>query len=290
MQSSILNTHVSCFANYDTPHSPVTVNLLTWLTSAKYKDKVEQIRSLPDKAARDALKATLPAITPGGIFTYRREDALMQYSGFIQFDIDLKDNKRILNYGPLRYTLGYITNVAYCGLSVSGQGYWGLIPVACPERHKEHFKAMEKAFKHLGITIDPAPKNIASLRGYSYDPNAYFNHTADVLHRTHTDKPPLPHTYPITTNDTRTRVERCINTITARGIDITTTYQQWLRIGLALAAEFGEAGRQYFHEVSRFYPKYSYTETDKKYTTLLRNHNNRVGIGTFFYLCGEVVR
>ena len=54
MRSSILNTPVSCFANYDTPHHPVTVNLLTWLTSAKYKDKVAHIRSLPDKAARDA--------------------------------------------------------------------------------------------------------------------------------------------------------------------------------------------------------------------------------------------
>jgi hypothetical protein len=38
---------------------------------------------------------------------------------------------------------------------------------------------LSQTFKELiGITLDDKPKNVASLRGYSYDPEGYFNHSA----------------------------------------------------------------------------------------------------------------
>jgi len=57
---------------------------------------------------------------------------------------------------------------------------WGLIPMPRdPEFHRDYFEVLSQTFKELiGITLDDKPKNVASLRGYSYDPEAYFNHSA----------------------------------------------------------------------------------------------------------------
>lgn len=181
--NSILNTKVSCFANYDTPANPKEVNLLAWLKSGKYKEKVECIRAITDKAERDAIKATLPAITPSGVFTYRSAKNLVKHSGFIQIDIDLKGNESIKNFIEMKEQISRIKNVAYCGLSVSGTGFWGLIPIAFPDKHDLHLKALQEDFTRFGIAIDPAPKSIASLRGYSYDPAAYFNHSATIFEK-----------------------------------------------------------------------------------------------------------
>ena len=186
---SVLNVAVSCFKDYETPNNPKTVNLLTWLTSDKYKDQVNMVRSLPTKDERDTIKATLPAITPSGLFHRREAKALIKHSGLIQFDIDFNGNNRdISNYAELKEQLCNIIHVAYCGLSVSGTGFWGLIPLAYPEHHKQQFEALKQAFRLTGIELDNKPSNVASLRGYSYDSETYFNHNAKPF----TGLPPQP--------------------------------------------------------------------------------------------------
>jgi len=183
MLDSILNIEVSCFADYNTPDNPRPVNLLQWLTNKKYADKVTAIRNIADKEHRDRIKATLPAITPSGLFIYRAKKNLIRHSGFIQIDIDQKGNEAIENYSDLKKEICKIPNIAYCGLSVSGKGYWGLIPIEQPDKHYQYFKLIEKWFKDKGLIIDKAPKSVSSLRGYAYDPDGYFNHAAKPLKR-----------------------------------------------------------------------------------------------------------
>jgi hypothetical protein len=181
LKESVLNVEVSCFKNYDTPQDPKTINLMIWLTSTKYKDKVESIRSNNNKKERDSCKATLPAITPSGIFSYRRQDNLINHSGLIQIDIDLTEkNKLISNWENLKSELTKLPNIAYLGRSVSGRGYWGLIPIPPdPDGHKLYFDSLKDIFLlNWGIELDDKPKNVASLRGYSFDEEAYFNHHA----------------------------------------------------------------------------------------------------------------
>lgn len=181
LKESVLNVEVSCFRNYDTPQNPVTINLMTWLTSTKYKDKVEDLRAIDDKRDRDAIKATLPAITPSGIFSYRSQSKLIHHSGLIQIDIDLSNtNKLITNWTDLKSELINLGNISYLGKSASGRGYWGLIPIPPePENQKFYFELLHEIFlKTWGIELDDKPKNVASLRGYSFDDEAYFNHTA----------------------------------------------------------------------------------------------------------------
>lgn len=283
---SILNISVSCFANYGTPDNPKSVNLLTWLNSAKYADRVQQIRSIDEKKERDKIKGTIPAITPSGIFTYRAAEKLVQHSGLLQFDIDFQDNKHVANFDKLKPQLCNIKNVAYCGLSVSGRGYWGLVPIKHTERHKEHFRALKKAFQQIGLTIDDKPSNVAALRGYSFDPEGYFNHSAAVFELL--DKPkPRPVQRKHFDNDTRGDVEGLIQQIQSRRIDITAGYDNWLKIGFALSEEFGEAGRDYFHAVSQWHAEYDQRHTDRQYTQCLKARGSGVSISSFFYLCKE---
>lgn len=176
--NSILNIEVSCFANFYTKTNPKNINLLSWLKSNKYKDKVKFIRNIEDKAERDKIKATLPAITPSGLFSYCAKSDLIKHSGFIAIDIDPKGNEHIRNFTELKSHLRNIPNVAYCGLSVSGRGYWCLIPIVYVDKHELHFRALEEIFKSFGIKIDAACKDVSRLRGYSYDSEGYFNHHA----------------------------------------------------------------------------------------------------------------
>ncbi|WP_181308164.1 BT4734/BF3469 family protein [Rufibacter sp. XAAS-G3-1] len=286
--NSILDVEVSCFANYGTATDPKTVNLLYWLSCGAYAKEVRKIRATGDKYVRDSLKGRLPAITPSGTFTYRSEKDLISHSGLIQFDIDLKENTHIDNFYDLKLQISNIPNVAYCGLSVSGQGFWGLIPIAFRERHREHFEALRKTFLQLGITIDVKPRNIASLRGYSYDEEAYFNHNAAVFARYESfQKEKLnPYSGMPGSNDSpvKVRVELRITAIERNGIDVTSSYAAWFEVGCSLAAEFGEEGRCYFHRVSQFHPKYSSTRTDRLYDSCLRGSYTYT-IATFFKYC-----
>jgi len=237
ISDNIFQKKISCFKSYLKADSPKTITINQWLKSPKYKKEVELIRTVTDKSKRDKLKARLPAITPSGIFSYREEKHLIQHSGLIQFDIDFKENKHINNYPNLKEQLCRIQNVAYCGLSVSGNGFWGLIPIAYPTRHKDHFNALQSAFKKWGIVIDEKPKNVASLRGYSFDGDAYFNPNALPFQLVEVKKKPLKEQLEVkfipsqTADYTRRKVEFCISEICRLSKDITDGYSNWLTIG-----------------------------------------------------------
>jgi hypothetical protein len=284
--NSVLNISVSCFKDCLTPDNPRPVNLLTWLTSDKYRAKVEQIRSIQDKTERDTLKRILPAITPAGTFSHRSAEGLVSHSGLIAFDIDFKDNQQISNYSDLKDQLKKLQNVAYCALSVSGAGYWGLIPISNPDKHKEHFQALIQDFGRLGITLDKSGADVCRLRIYSFDPEGYFNHNALPYTKLYVPRPkPAPAYHTPTEGENREKVERIIAEIKLNRIDITSDYEdEWFAIAAAFANEFGPNGRGYFHEVSQFHPKYDQQETDRLFNAVLRKRYLKFSIGSFFHI------
>lgn len=209
MKNSVLNTEVSYYKSYFDPH-PITINIESFVHSRKFKESIDVIRLLETKDERDKEKAKLPAITPSGVFTYRNESGLVKHSGLIQFDIDYKGNEHIDGFEHLPAEIGNLPYIAYCGFSASGTGIWGLIPIAYPDKHKLHLKALIDIFKYYGIRCDTAPANVASLRGYSYDDNAYINPYAEKF--TYVHKPvEIPvsrnHNYESTTEE---RFQRAI--------------------------------------------------------------------------------
>ena len=190
---SVLDVEVSCFANYIEASQPKVVSLLAWLTSSQHKAKVDAIRATTDKKVRDRIKATLPAITPSGLFTRRHNTALIKHSGLVCLDIDPKGNEGISNYPDLKHEICQIKNVAYCGLSVSGTGFFVLIPITHSEHHREHFNALRELFqKRYMIRVDSTP-DVSRLRGYSFDEDGYFNHHARPFGGIYQPQPkPLP--------------------------------------------------------------------------------------------------
>jgi hypothetical protein len=192
LKNTIFDVEVSGFKNcFDTESKPV--NLAIWLTSNKYETKQNQIRAITDKKERDKIKIQLPTITPSALLKSRDnklsdKDKLISHSGFMQLDIDFKDNVHLSDYNKLLDTLPNIQNIAYCGQSVSGLGYFCLVPIAYPDKLNYHFqKFNELMLTFFNIKLDTSKgSNITDLRIYSYTQNAYFNPNAkpfSLLHR-----------------------------------------------------------------------------------------------------------
>lgn len=289
IQYSILNVEVSAWGNYFEAKTPKPVSLMKWLTSSKYAAQVEAIRKATTKQERDAMKAQLPAITPSGTFSSREEGGLLQHSGLIQIDIDFKENTHIANFTELKEQLARVKNIAYLGLSVSGTGFWGLIPILHPDKHKQHFAALKNDFLNWGIRLDEKPGNVASLRGYSWDAEAHFNHNATPYAklyevRAEAYKPNPSERFEASTEGEK--VEAVLKQIEGRSFDITEGYGKWFSLGCALANEFNETGRDYFHRISQFHKGYSQRETDNQFNRCLGRRYSFT-LATFFEIAKQ---
>jgi hypothetical protein len=182
--------------------------------------------------------------------------------------------------------------VAYCGWSLSAEGYFILIPIAETDRHPEYFEFFREMFGKWGVMIDKKCGDVSRLRIYSHDPEAYFNHQAvPVKLPPARPKPaPRPTAFKATASDgesTRLKVEQVIETICRTAIDVTAYDGRWFRIALALIDEFGESGREYFRNISQFHPDFDQAECDRKYDYFLKKAQGKVKIGTFFTICQD---
>lgn len=97
----------------------------------------------------------------------------------------------------------------------------------------------------------------------------------------------VPSVYPTTSEDTRAKVERIVSLIEQKGTDITNGYANWLKVGFALTSEFQEAGRGFFHRVSRQNAEYNTSDADKQYNKCLAAHGDGVTIATFFQMAKD---
>ena len=175
----------------------------------QYRRWIDAIRKLcpnleeknRNKYAVNAQKLSLPAgivsgVAVGGI----GEDNITERNGVIAFDIDAQDNPVIYDWEAAKAVVSRSPYVAYVGLSTSGLGIFGLIPVENAMKHKEHFDAICADFANTtftimqgqdaeptilhGINLDKMPSNIASKRFMSFDPKPYYNISAQVYTKT----------------------------------------------------------------------------------------------------------
>ena len=175
MEDSILNKTISKLKSYS-DRQPIDINLIDYLSDSSFKSEIDKIRSIDNQDEQKRLKTLLPAVMISGRFQARGEAGLIEHSGLISFDID-----HVPNMVSMYNTLTSLPFTAYCARSARGKGYFGIFAISNKAKHKAHFAAMQLYFRQLNIEIDAAPSNVASLRGYSYDSNAYFNHSAEVF-------------------------------------------------------------------------------------------------------------
>lgn len=278
---NILDVMVSTYKNKEDT-APKTAKLCDVLADKKYKHLVEKIRATTDETEQKKLKLKLPCCTPSCV---TEEDGQITHTGIICQDIDFKDNTSVTNFSDFKKLISKIESVAYCSLSASGKGYFALIPISNPAKHLEHFLSLELDFARCGITIDPACKNVNRLRFATYDAEPYINLNAKPYNFVYNPVLTVNDSYP--DSPCIDRVEALILEIEDRIIDITGNYPQWFQIGCALANEFGEFGREFFHKVSQYSDLYDADYTDKQFTEYLKSQKDpeskKIHINTLFF-------
>lgn len=285
----IFQTHISVY-NGVTDNTGTRMPLGTFLFCKEYKDDILRLRAVFDKEKRNALKRSLPQATISGVFSpTRAKNNLSQHSGLICVDIDAKDNPDILDWETLKQDLSVLPQIAYCALSVSGKGLFLVIPLRYPEKHLQQFRQLQIDFRKMGIMIDSACSDITRLRCLSYDEHPIINENATLYEGVYVEKPKhksFPTCFIYEGENTSAEVAVCCRKIQQCGIDITASYDDWLKVGCALAT-LGESGRSLFHICSRQNAKYNAAKTDKMFTDLLRRNYQQVNIGTFFWMCKQ---
>ena len=111
----------------------------------------------------------------------------------------------------------------------------------------------------------------------TFDPNFWAN-------KTNKDTAPTPHSY---ATDEAANAAAVAAELTSRHIDITQGYDNWLRLGFALADGIGEEGRQIFHDLSRQNADYNHEECDKQFSNCLKSHGQGITIASFYKMAQD---
>ena len=143
---SVLN--ITCSKAINKESLPVDCNLLEELFSNKYEQQQKALRNETDPDKQNTLKMAMPALWPSCLFYGgSTSNHIVNHTGLIVVDIDAKDNQHIANFHNLKNEVCKIPNVAYCGLSVRGKGYFLIIPITYPDKHKQRINAQNSPMR-----------------------------------------------------------------------------------------------------------------------------------------------
>lgn len=270
----------------------------------RWKPYVQRLRSMRQQYGSAAkkmpeyidTKKRLPGATLSGLFglwedesltepgrrlmVSRRETHLQHHTGWLAIDIDLADNAHLSNFDNVRMACRFRPEIALLMRSCSGTGYFGLVKLAYPDRHKGQFKALIKEYASVGINIDKACGNIGRVRFASWDEpeNIYINENAtaycgvadmvvmpspkprftDQSRQAATNSDHQPGQIGYWQNDTPDIVLRkarvLVRKIEAKGVNILGNYDDWIRCGMSLYRVCPDEGYDLWKRVSRFRP------------------------------------
>ena len=288
--------HFSYYENLFSSKAPLReldINELIEVIKYGYiKGSIGLLRASDTKKEYNKIKRSkLPLVTLSGIFTERNNKGLQDHSGLIQIDID-----HVENYDDTfkNLILDEFTYVAF--KSPGGKGIKVIVKIN-PDvsTHLEQFYALEEYYKkEFNVAIDPSCKDVARCLLLSYDPNIFCNPFSDVFKECFISEPKevkyttndLPKTNVYLSNK-ENPLKKLIEAIEKERIDITNTYENWIKVGYAISESMGANGREYFHRISQFHSEYKQEVTDKLYSRLSNNNNGSITMGTLFFLAKE---
>jgi hypothetical protein len=228
-------------------------------------------------------KKALPCVTVSARFTkWREEKNIVEKMPFICLDIDRKTNqcvsmllvKELFMNHPCCYYTGYSTSI---------DGVYAIMKIRDPEKLDKYFKYFESSLKKIGINIDQSCKDYARLRFFSFDSEAYHNTEAKAFNLKKPAAKKSYNNYTITSESEK--VDKLIDELNKFSIDITSNYEDWIKIAGALNSEFGENGRGYFHNISKYHKDYSVKGADKKYDSCKKM--NKTNLGSLFKIASD---
>lgn len=256
--------------------SQMTINdFIYGVKNGKWQAECEKIQSCKTKEERSKMKKeTASAVTISGTFLQRAESNLIEHSGFICIDFDDFDFSKYEQIKADQYTYS-------CFRSVSGLGLAVLVKIK-GDKHKESFDFLQRYyFQTYGSVIDPLPRNVASLRFVSYDPDTYHNEKSKVSGTYKEAQRKASNSIPVVYG--HGEVSELVRNAVNMGVNIASDYKDYRDLSFSLASEFGEAGRQWFHALCQSDVKYNSTQADKQYTIACKRSGN-ITIGTFYWM------
>lgn len=261
---------------------PKKCNLDKWL-----KDTINPPESLLKqvdkyrKTRNKALKLKIPCVTISASFKNKRNlDNISKKNELICLDID-KDMNPFLNMDLVKDFFKTHKSTLYVGYSVSENGVYAIIKISTKKDLIKYFKYFRNKLKEKGIIIDESCKDYTRLRFFSVDKKAYYNPKAEtfILPK----KPKVKKSK--LTGDSKTnlnKVEAIVQLIEHHAVDITSDYNDWIKIAGALYNAFGEVGRQYFHRISKYNHGYKEKSCDTKFNQC--QNMTRITLSTFFFI------
>lgn len=268
---------VSIFRNFNEVQENLELYIiLEQIKVGKYKTQVQNLRELIQQGRVEEYnkkKKSLLAFTPSGLFEGGRKlEFLKEYSGYLILDLD------DLNPDQLNLIKTKASEVSYTYssfISPSGRGLKILVKVfSRPVFHKEAFNQVKQYYEQqIDFPIDPSGKDITRLCFVSWDELPYLNPTSTIF------KPYI--------NMVEEDIEKVVQQIEARRLDITTNYKDWIQIAFSLIDALGEESRDYFHRISKFNPAYLYNICNDQFNKCLTSTGHGITINTFFYLAKE---
>lgn len=314
--------------------------------SDRWKPCVEKLRAIRqefgDKAKKMPeyidTKKRLPGATLSGLFALyddeciakdgrkyikkvsRRETHLQQHTGWLAIDIDLADNTQLSNFENIRMVCRFRPEIGLLMRSCSGSGYFGLVRLAYPDRHKSQFRALLQEYAPIGITLDKACSNIGRVRFASWDdPEHIYINEQVIPYRGLAED--IPQVMPqavrqsyrsaggVTYNDeggaqfgeqqrVQDRlVELIVEELVRNHKNITESYEEWVKVGWALRSH--PYGLDLFHQLSRCSQKYNDGQTNVKwnqlgssktvtYNYLIHACKKELGLETYRQICWRV--
>lgn len=258
------------------PENIELITVLEQIRDGRWEDLVTQCRLISDKEERNKFKDSMPRICFSGQFQTRNDIGLEEHSGFISLDLD-----DILNLQELVDLLQKDKYVYSVFMSTSGSGLRVLIKIE-KDKHREAFHGLLK-YMHdtYNVTCDLNGISVSKPFCVTYDPNLFINEKS-LLFKKYVKETPVKEipNFVHTPED----FQSVLNQIVNRNVSIAEEYLDWIKVGMAIADQFGENGRDYFHQISRPSTKYSAKETDDHYKYFLRRHaTNKANIATFYY-------
>lgn len=285
-------TKISIFKNVK-DNIPLEFDLDVWLkqTISPTKELEEAVRAYRE-TFDDNLKRKLPCVTISASFhTERNLKNIVKKNNLICIDIDrhTKSKKKKCNLCAdmllVKEMFMTHTSTLYCGFSVSGDGIYAIIRIAEEEKLSEYFELFRENLARIGVNIDESCKDYTRLRFFSVDKEAYYNPDA-ILYKLpvkKVERKVVANNY-ISKTDTE-KVEKIVEIISSTGMDITQSYEDWVKVAAALNDGFGESGLGYFHKISSQNPEYNAKETDKKYYNCSKI--SKIKLAAFFYVANS---
>lgn len=284
------------------PSSSVSLDLLhRMITSNKWAQTTAYLRSLlPNQ--RYKIKCTqLNFVTFSGIFTQRRAVNLVCHSNLLCFDYDHLGNIEQLRHIRQQLIADSALDVQLLFRSPSGDGlkvvvrsdtyHEGMSLQQILSNHASEYQRISHYVWQRHRLLADKTIDVARACFLCHDPEAYIKRPSVVS----TDSSGLNSrdtacrvrskgTHGSCVRSNETTIEQMIQCIEAQRRDVTACYYDWFRIGMALANQFGESGRTFYHRISCYYPRYTYAETNRQYDRCLRYNTHRIGLGTLIYL------